>query len=81
MNEEIIDVIKDEEEIEVVEKPSFISKCKNFAKKNGKKIAAVAAVAAVGVAGYVFGKRANAASLDFYDDIISDDEVNESEEE
>ena len=62
--------------VEVIEKEGFGKKALKFVKKNGKKIAVVAAAIAIGGAGYLFGaskKRSSDVDVDGLEIVDLDD--------
>lgn len=73
LEQEIIDeeIFEPEEEFEIVEKESFISKTKNFAKKHGKKIAIGGAIGLGALAGFLLGR--NTGDFDDLDDCDEED--------
>lgn len=83
MNKEIDKKIEGTEEIEVTEtKKGFFTKCKNWVKTNGKKIAAGAAVIGVGALGYALGKKSSGNEDNFnYEDLEAIEDYSEVDPE
>ena len=83
---EEIEEVAEEEVVETETKKSFGSKIVDFGKKHGKKIVTGVAVAAVGVLGYVLGKKTHGEDDDFTEDdedldCVEFDEVDPTDEE
>ena len=70
---EEIEEVAEEEVVETETKTSFGSKIVGFGKKHGKKIVTGVAVAAVGMLGYVLGKKSQVEDEDYFED---DEELN-----
>lgn len=69
-NNKMIEIEETEEVVEVAQESSakkFFDKAYAGFKKHGKKIAGAAIIGAVGLAGYVLGKKSS-GSDDYYDD-------------
>lgn len=69
---EEIEEVAEEEVVETETKKGFGSKIVGFGKKHGKKIVTGVAVAAVGMLGYVLGKKSQVEDED--EDYFEDDE-------
>ena len=83
---EEIEEVTEEEVVETETKKGFGSKIVGFGKKHGKKIVTGVAVAAVGMLGYVLGKKTHGEDDDFTEDdedldCVEFDEVDPTDEE
>ena len=83
---EEIEEVTEEEVVETETKKGFGSKIVSFGKKHGKKIVTGVAVAAVGMLGYVLGKKTHGEDDDFTEDdedldCVEFDEVDPVDEE
>ena len=83
---EEIEEVSEEEVVETETKKGFGSKIVGFGKKHGKKIVTGVAVAAVGMMGYVLGKKTHGEDDDFTEDdedldCVEFDEVDPGDEE
>lgn len=82
-----VNEVMDEQFVEVEEteeKKGLVAKIVNFGKKNGKKLAIGAGIAAVGLIGYALGNKSRGSEEtdwdDTQDDVVSDSSDDVAEE-